>query len=89
MDVLSVFTTAGSSEPRVSTAIEENISSVFHPTSRPCAPMPIRTSTPVTASQPVTTQTERRPHTYRKRRIVRYNLGGKEIEEIEEEEWQA
>ena len=42
----------------------------------------MRTSTPVTASQPVTTQT----HTYRKRMIVRYNLDGKEIEEIEE--WQ-
>ena len=28
----------------------------------------------------------RRAHTYRKRRIVRYNLDGKEIEEIEE--WQ-
>jgi hypothetical protein len=87
MEMLPVFTTAGSSEPRVSTAIEENISSVFRPTSPPCAAIQMRTSTPVTASQLVTTQTERCPHTYWKRRIVRYNLDGKEIEDIEEE-WQ-
>lgn len=46
----------------------------------------MRTSTPVTASQPVTTRTVCRAHTYRKRSIVRYNLDGKKIEEIEE--WQ-
>ena len=90
MKSVPVFTTAGSSEPRVSTAIEENISSVFRPTSPPCAPIQMRTSTSVTASQPVTTQTERRPHTYIYKQEKKDSSvqSGKEFEEIEEEEWQ-
>lgn len=64
----------------------------------PCTPTTMSTPIEISASaptgnnqdgDPVLVLTERRrPHTHRRRKIIRYYTEGKEIEEIEEEEWQ-